>query len=141
MSVIRNAHFPVLVVPDSYTGGEPQKLLFASDLDVTRTPVASIIDVVKKLGVQLHILHVNNGGEDPHTADQLVQQLAPLQPVYHSVRDEEVGHGIQMYQAEVAADMLLILPHEHSLLERFFLKLHTSEIVHGSHVPVLCINH
>jgi nucleotide-binding universal stress UspA family protein len=141
MSVIRNAHFPVVVVPDSYTGGEPKTLLFASDLDLRQTPVASIIKVVKMLGVQLHILHVNNGGEDPHAADELVHQLAPLQPVYHSVRDEEVGHGIQESLSAVGADMLMILPHEHSLLERFFLKLHTNEIVHTSTIPVLCINH
>jgi nucleotide-binding universal stress UspA family protein len=139
-AVIRNADFPVLVVPDAYTGFRFSKLVFASDLDVAQTPVTTIKNVVQQLGMQLHVVHVYSGSEEPRSADGLLQELSSLQPLYSSIRDEEVDHGIQQFLSERDADMLMIAPHEHSLLERFFLKLHTSEIVHHSPIPVLCIS-
>jgi hypothetical protein len=36
---------------------------------------------------------------------------------------------------------LITLPKKHSMLERFFEKSITRELIHESHIPIMCIHH
>jgi len=140
MSVVRNVEYPVLVVPEGYAGTGFSNIVFASDLDTTKIPTGEIIQLVQTLGATLHIVHVYNNDEDRLEPTELMEKLSAINPVFKAIQNEDVAQGVEQYSNEVGADMLLILPHEHNLMERLFFKLHTSQFVHHSSIPVLCLN-
>ncbi len=140
MSVVRSVPHPVLVIPEGYKGSGFSKIVFASDLDITKIPTQQIIKLVQTLGAALHIVNVYNNEEDAIAPNELLEKLSVINPFFRAIQNEEVAHGVQQYIDEIKADILLILPHEHNLMERLFFKLHTSQFVHHSSIPVLCLN-
>ncbi len=140
MSVIRNTTTPVLVIPEGYARFQITKAVLASDLNSATTPVQKIIEIVQKLNTELHVVHVYDKSFEANAENDLMAQLKEVEPVYHAVQDDDIAHGLQQYISEINADLLLVLPHDHNLVERFFFKLHTKELIHTSQTPVLCVH-
>lgn len=140
MSVIRHTTTPVLAIPEGYSNFKISKTVLASDLSETTQSVHKILDVVKGLNSELHVVHVFSKNSETINENVILEQLQEVKPVFHAVQDTDIAHGLQRYINEINADLLLLLPHEHNLVERFFFKLHTSELVHKSNIPVLSIH-
>lgn len=140
-SVIRHVWIPVIAVPTNYTKTSLKKIVLAADLlDIKKIPTQKIIDLTLQLGATLDLVHVSGSSNIPDdVAQQLVQKLQPLQPAYHFVQHQNVKDGLLQYLQKSDADLLMVLPHEHSLVERLFFKLHTDDIVRHAPVPVMAI--
>ena len=76
---------------------------------------------------------------DDNKAPGFKNLLADLEPVYATIKNNEFVHGIEQYVRAHSIDMLMILPHKHSFVERLFFKTHTAELIEKLQVPIVCI--
>jgi hypothetical protein len=70
---------------------------------------------------RLHIVHITTEDEEVHAQPPLVQQLQALTPIYQALAYNNISEGLQTYAQQIAADLLIALPHQHSLLEGWLL--------------------
>ena len=140
-SVMRNNQLPVIAVPKDHKRYGLRKIVLAADLlDLSKIPTQRIIEITQQLGATLDLVHVAiNNASTVDASQQLLQKLQPLQPTFHTVQSSNVREGLVKYLHDSQADLLMVLPHEHSLIERIFFKLHTEDIVRHAPVPVMAI--
>ena len=137
LSLVKKCTHPVIAVPEGAAIKTPKRLALAVDLShAGEIPVQKIVTFKEALNADLHVVHVEQEGESL-TPDVLPQGLRNT--VYHSLKNEDVAKGISQLVAEQNIDMVVVLPHKHSLYERIFFKGHTKNLIESIPVPVLCI--
>lgn len=142
LSVLRHSNFPVLTVPEHYKEFSMKKIVLAADMqDVNTMPVNKIIEVAQLFNAHLQVVHVTSKAEANATAerDVLMQQLQPVKATYQTIHSDTVREGLSAYLEEERADLLLVLPHEHNLMERLFTKLHAEDLISHATIPVMAI--
>ncbi|HVK97430.1 MAG TPA: universal stress protein [Flavisolibacter sp.] len=140
ISIIKNTSCPVISVPANATISAPKNPILASDLRVDETPVEQIIRIIQLLHAKLHVVHIKEETTDVSASEErLLQSLSEVHPVFHTVTDDDVLHGLQEYVRINHADLLFVLPHKHSLYERLFFKLHTEGLIEKMPIPVMCL--
>lgn len=139
LSVVRHCTHPVITVPAFFTNRKIEKIAFATDLDEPVLLLPKISAFVKQLSASLHVIHVRIKKETA-SAEALTNLFSELQPVFHLIDEPNFFHGIQSYVHKNNIDMLIILPHKHSLLERIFFKTHTTELVEELDIPIVSFN-
>ncbi len=141
-SAIKHLQHPIIAVPSQFAYQPIQTLVLAADLaavdESTRNQIISLLRLFPNS--QLHIVHVKSEDEEATAQPPLVQQLQELTPAYEAIQHDNISVGLQNYIHKIAADLLVVLPHEHSMLESWFFKMHTKDIVKNAQVPVLCIH-
>lgn len=142
LSIIRNSQYPVIAVPAHFKEFSLQKVVLAADLQESgKVPTEKIAAIMQHLNASIHIVHVTSK-EDPNTEfqrDILLNKLQSFYPSYHVIQGEDVRDCLIRYLKEEKADLLLVFPHEHNLMERLFFKLHSLDIVKHSTIPVMTI--
>lgn len=137
LSIVKNCSHPVIAVPEGSALEMPRRIALAIDfLHAGEIPVQKITDLVQLLNAELHIVHVEQEGENL-PAQQLPEGLSHA--TYHSLKEEDVTKGIQHFVTEQNIDLVVVLPHKHNLYERLFFKGHTEGIIQSMPVPVLCV--
>ena len=134
LSIVRHTNIPVIVVPAQATG-DVKSIALAID-ERSKVPHQKIRDLVQAFGAQLHVIHVQ-----PKKAStrELTNAVEGIQIIPKTIMDDEFLHGIQTYLSQNQIDMLMILPHKHSFLERLTFKTHTEELLKKLPIPVICI--
>lgn len=140
LSAMRTLPIALFIIPDHYHFADLNSIVLATDLQyIDKLPVAQIIDIVQSLAAQLHVVHVYEEERKDQVAEEFVSRLQQVQPHFVAIRNENVTDGLQSYLKKENADVLIVLPHEHSWLERFFFKLHAERIARHVPIPVLSI--
>lgn len=140
VSVVRHCHYPVITVPESYTGAAVRRVIFATDLHPLDSAVVDRIrSIVHQLHAELHIVHVMTEEEEV-PADNFLRPFRDLTPHFRTVHNNDVTEGLEEYIHRVGADLIITLPHKHSLLESFLFKVHTREFVEHVDRPLLFIH-
>jgi nucleotide-binding universal stress UspA family protein len=140
VSVVRHCPYPVISVPETYRGREVRKIVFAADLQPLDPAVAQqITNIVHQLHAELDIVHVGVD-EEEMAAEAVLAPFQSLDPSYHSVRRDKVTEGLRDYIQTTGADLVIALPHKHSLLEAFLFKVHTRDFVDHLDTPLLFIH-
>lgn len=141
LSIIRNCTFPIISVPVHSKMMTPKNVVLGTDLtNIQEIPTQKIIDMIQLLQAKLHIVHIREKENDVQAAqEELLLRLSAVNPVFHSVTNENVLHGLQHYVDENNIDLLLVLPHKHNLYERLFFNLHTEGLIEKMQVPVMCV--
>lgn len=113
----------------------------ATDLqNIDEVPVEKVMEIIRLLKARLHVVHIREAKEEvPGAQKELMKRLADVQPMFHTVTDENVLNGLRKYLDDSHADMLVVLPHKHNLYERIFFKLHTEGLIEKMPVPVLSL--
>ncbi|MFM2145566.1 MAG: hypothetical protein RL732_402 [Bacteroidota bacterium] len=145
-NVIRKIKTPVLVVPEQAHYQPIQKVLYPSDFSYKTNHhlYDRLLEILDAYHARLSILHItlNHAGE---TSDKLMQKKEMEQvfrTVTHDFQEKEsssVTHGINEYLATHPADLVALVAHQHSFLERLFSKSHTNAIVYESPLPLLVL--
>ena len=90
----------------------------------------------EELNAKLHVIHVKTDNRAYERPDKTASEL---NAACHIVRDQEFVHGVQTYAIQNNIDLMIILPHRHSLMERLFFRTHTAELVQKLPIPIMCI--
>ncbi|MBD0331298.1 MAG: universal stress protein [Chitinophagaceae bacterium] len=141
LSIIRGIDFPVVAVPQGAKANAPENIVFATDLkNIDEVPAQKIIDVVRTLNAELHVVHIDVGNEyNSEAAARLNEMFRHIQPQYHEIRDENVAHGINTFVQQNNIDLILVIPHKHNLYERLFSTVHTKDILDKAQVPIMSL--
>jgi nucleotide-binding universal stress UspA family protein len=136
LSVIRASATPVIAVPDSTSEFKLQKIALASDGSSLGHHEEVIKNFVHTTGARLHVVHVKDSGNDRVSINNI---LPDLRPVYDTITGNDYSEAIATYLRTNDIDMLIVLPHRHSLMERLLFKTHTAELVKNIPFPVMTI--
>jgi nucleotide-binding universal stress UspA family protein len=141
ISIVRHSPVPVISVPEKSRIATPKNLVMATDLqNIDEVPVEKVMEIIRLLKARLHVVHIREAKEEvPGAQKELMKRLADVQPMFHTVTDENVLNGLRKYLDDSHADMLVVLPHKHNLYERIFFKLHTEGLIEKMPVPVLSL--
>jgi nucleotide-binding universal stress UspA family protein len=137
LSLVKECSYPVIAVPEGAAIEVPRKIALALDLlHDEAIPVTRIREFAQQLNAELHIVHVEQEGEDS-AGRQLPESLQGA--TFHSFREDDVTKGIQHFVTDHGIDLVVVLPHKHNLYERLFFKGHTQGLIKSMPVPVLSI--
>lgn len=147
LAVAESGVAPLLIVPRDHLLRSIKKVVYASDLiDVeTETPINSILQLVRPLHAEMHIVHVDYKlrRQSPATLlgqKQLMRYLHELNPVFETLSaHQDTATGIFDYVKTQQVDLILIASKNYSFLQRI---LHTSvrkKLLNMTDVPVILL--
>ena len=146
-SVISKVGVPVFVIPPGIHFKPFKKVGLATDLEavVDSTPVNKIRDFVQFYDAELHVLNVDYHRRHftPSTPGETLNMdslLAGMNPLYDFIENKDIDQGLNDFAEKNNMDLLITLPKKHSMLERFFEKRVTRELIHETHIPIMCIH-
>ena len=135
LSIIKHCKTPVIVVPENIKNYDVKNIGLALDLSGSSIPQEKIKHFATKLNAALHIVHVEtekNSNKD---------FLSPIPDITSAtiINDDEFVHGIESFVNEKQIDLIIILPHKHSVIEKIFFKTHTKELMQEITIPLMTI--
>jgi nucleotide-binding universal stress UspA family protein len=134
LSLARRSSIPVLSVPTGYNNFALRNIALATDHSGIAVKENDIKAFVFATGAQLHLIHVQESGKDSFDLKPL---LPDLHPIRKTLQHEEFGHAVDNYIRDNKVDLMIILPHHHSFMERLLYKTHTAELIQKLPIPVL----
>jgi nucleotide-binding universal stress UspA family protein len=145
--VIQQLTYPVLVVPPKATFIPVRKIGFACDYKkvIETTPVALLKKIVQDFNAELHVLNVvyNHSGSTEEKLTELKlsgELLKDLKPAYDTILSADTIYGINWFAEKEKIDWVVVIPKKHNLMEKMFSRSHTKELLHHTHLPVLCMH-
>lgn len=142
----RKSIFPILIVPEIAGFVSLNKIAIGIENDF-ETNLQSL-KILKQIGMAFHS-HVNlvrvlsfqapASNELTARSSHLLHSLEPLEAQYHFPRSEDTTSGLNDFVSESGAELLCVLPKQHSLLERIFIRSETRKLIFHSHVPLLLL--
>ena len=148
ISVISKVGVPVFVIPPGVRFKSFRKVGLATDLIgvIDNTPVSKIRELVEFFHAELHVLNVDYHRKHftPSTPEETLNMdslLAGMNPLYDFIENKDIDQGLNDFAEKNDLDLVITLPKKHSMLERFFEKSTTRELIHESHIPIMCIHH
>lgn len=136
LSVINHCEVPVISVPETVKEFSLNNIALAADHAGLGKQAEAIRRFIGALEARLHIVHIQ---ESDKTAPELKNLLPEFEPVCQTIRNEDFVHGLESYVQTNGIDLLMILPHKHSFIERTFFKTHTKELVQKIGIPIVSI--
>jgi nucleotide-binding universal stress UspA family protein len=147
LAIINKLNTPVIIIPPGLQFKSFKKIGLATDFRevVDRTPVIPIRALVNFFNAELHVLNVDYERkhfkpETPQESLNLDMLLSGMNPVYDFIESKDIDDGINSFAERNNLDLIITLPQKHSFLESLFEKSVTRELIHHTHIPLMCIH-
>lgn len=145
-NVARKVKTPVLVIPHDATYTPVKHITYASDFSY-KTSVQlfnPLIELARTFMAKIYILYVRqtHGGS---TEEELTGKRSNeiifegVEHEYAVIEEPSVNQGINRYLQQHKSEMLAMVAHKHTFLERLFSKNHTTAMAYETHVPLLIL--
>lgn len=139
-------NIPMLVVPEEASYRPPQKIALASDI----APETAIhtLDALSEIGERFHskvfiVRVISNRFEEVyellHRPAKLNRLSRALETQYTYAQHKDVAEAINFFIQAEGIHLLALVPHKHTLLEKWFFKSTTKTLIFKSHVPLLIL--
>jgi nucleotide-binding universal stress UspA family protein len=147
-SVVKDAHCPVLVVPDGAVFKAPKNIVIACDYNKDFENESMWIHVrefVKTFNSTVFILDVLNKKESTTveiatTGLKVEKFLNDIPHTLHFIEGEDLIESINNFVREKNADMLVMLPKRYNAIKRLFHKSNTRKVIFHTDIPVLTLH-
>jgi Universal stress protein UspA and related nucleotide-binding proteins len=145
-NVTRKVKTPVLVIPHDAGYRPISCITYASDFSYTTSSqlFAPLLELAQAYGSTINILHVRQ--QHSSAADAEKEGRTKTEELFQEVDHEyvttvetNVTQGISKYLKDHACELLVMVAHKHTFLERIFSKKHTTAMVYETHVPLLIL--
>lgn len=142
----RKSTQPMVVVPEVATFKSIERIAIATEMDVRSD--LSAFEWVKVIGgvfkSKVYIIRVLKSKssiveELSHRSHRLFNLLKPLDIEYKFPRNEDVTIALQDFSIDNNVDMIAVVPHHHTIMERIFIKSETRQLIFHTHVPLLIL--
>lgn len=145
-ATLRKATVPVLVIPEKAKYKKPEKIVFACDYD-PRTDVHTLDalkELMKTFNSKIYIVNVKRekeavSVENAIAGSKLEGKLCDVQHIYYFPEKDDLVEGINEFVENKQADMVAIIPHRYSLMDRLFHKSISKKMAFHTHVPLLAL--
>ena len=142
----RKSRIPVLIVPEEakFVSLDKMVLGIENDFETNLQPLQVIREIGMAFRSQVYLVRVLSfqapvASELTARSSHLMHTLEPLEAKYHFPRAEDTTTGLNDFVQETDADLLCVLPKQHSLLERIFTRSETRKLIFHSHIPLLLL--
>lgn len=144
--LVRQVKGNILVVPATSPMRPVQRVVLAVDGSaLNRTTVLEPLrELVSSRNAKLTLLTVDSAEEgkdvlSEETRSRLLHYFGPLEVDAHTVRDEDVAHGIGTYLSAHSVDLLVTIPHRKALIDVLNQRSVTRKLAYHPHVPLLTL--
>lgn len=142
----KHTKLPLLVVPEAATYQRPNKIALASDIapETDEHTLAALTKIGERFHSKVYVVRVIRDRFDEvfellHHPSRL-QALPPsLDTHYAYTQNKDVTEALQFYIQAEGIQLLAMVPHKHTLLEKWFFKSTTKTMIYKSPVPVLIL--
>ena len=141
--VIKMSSCPVIVVPEEAKIGRIRKIAYASNLEEEDImALDKVIKLANGLGAEVHCVHVQQEGEQIDIYKKELLEKAYRHDLTASpikvdvVKHEQVLDGLSSYIEETEIDLIVMLSHKKSLLNRILKGSYTWDLTFQSRIPV-----
>jgi nucleotide-binding universal stress UspA family protein len=144
-ALIGKTTVPLLVVPEEAKFKPVRSIALATDTDIAETANSHIADVLCEIGQQFHshlyVVRVENnvlkdGFERPN---RLHTKICTLSPEYLYPYGTNIKKSLQRFTNKNDITMLAMIPHQHTLLEKWFLTSETKAMAFATEIPLLVL--
>jgi nucleotide-binding universal stress UspA family protein len=146
INVSRKVKTPVLVVPHDATYVPVKHITYASDFTYKTSILLfnPLLELARAFGAKTHILFVrqNHGGDSEQELTGRKSSEIIFEGYDHeyvTIEEPSVNHGISKYLQQNSSELLVMVAHKHTFLERVFSKKHTTAMAYETHVPLLIL--
>jgi nucleotide-binding universal stress UspA family protein len=137
---------PLIVVPADAVFAVPKRIALASDI-TDNTDVHTLKPLQKiaaTFNSKVYVVRVIKRAMDEvvermETPERSIWFLTSLHPSFEFSQGENVARAMNSFVKQHAVDLIAVIPHEHTLLERIFTKSVTKDLVFHTHVPLLIL--
>ena len=145
-NVARKVKTPVLVIPHDTTYTPIKHITYASDFTY-KTSIQlfnPLLELARIYRPRVHILYIrqNHGGDSEQELSGKQSSEIIFEGIEHEyviVEEASVNQGISKYLQQQSSELLVMVAHKHSFLERVFSKDHTTAMAYETHVPLLIL--
>ena len=144
--IIRRQSNPVLVVPAKASFQLPATIAVASDFDpdFENEQYHLLIELAQKFDSMFKIVNVAVKGRQMKPSQaigkmKISRALAQYATEFHTIREDKVDEGLENFLEEQDPDLLVMIAHEHSFIDRLFGKVHTKEMSYKTRKPLLIL--
>jgi nucleotide-binding universal stress UspA family protein len=146
VDVSKHSEIPVIIVPANAKYAGIKTVLLAVDFkkSAETTPVAAIKKLLDITNAQLNILHVEASAGDEVNLDKekniIDSLLGNYHPQYHFLQGKDFTDAINEFAVENNADLIIVIPKKHGLIEGIFKRSHTKALAFHSHIPIMSVH-
>ncbi|MCB9282866.1 MAG: universal stress protein [Lewinellaceae bacterium] len=145
-TVARQAHCPVLLIPEgvSFTGF--RHILFASDYNAADPSMLDLLtNFAGRFQASIHFVHVETPGEEPEYAkieqrimDHLFKNGTPAFSFEMTcLRTDDFARGLEQYSAEKKIDLLVMVATQRKFWETLLHHSRTKEMILQAKIPLM----
>ncbi|KAA9040615.1 universal stress protein [Ginsengibacter hankyongi] len=142
----KNLHCPVIVIPENKKFTGIKNIALASDLkDVSETIHFDYIkNLLKLFDARLDIVCIMKNDSGVHKKEMtgaitFQNQLDKFHPQLHFITSPNIEAGVLEFAKDNKADLLIIIPKKHGLLESLFHKSQSKSFIDHPHIPMLFV--
>lgn len=145
-NVIRKIKKSVLIIPHDAVYRSISSITYSTDFSYKTNfhlfdPFFNIVSHFKATVSILHI-QLSHAGDHPDVLmgkKEVEELFRNFTTTYITLENNSVTHGIQQYLQNNKTDILVMVAHAHSFLERIFTKNHTTAMAYETHIPMLVL--
>jgi nucleotide-binding universal stress UspA family protein len=145
-NVARKVTTPVLVIPHDTAYTPIKHITYASDFSYKSSVQLfnPLLELSQAFQAKIHILYVrqNHGGKSEQELTGKRSNEIIFEGVEHEyaiIEEPSVNQGINRYLQQQKSELLAMVAHKHTFLERLFSKNHTTAMAYETHVPLLIL--
>jgi nucleotide-binding universal stress UspA family protein len=136
---------PVMIVPHVSRYSGIKNIALTSDFKnvAVTTPVLAIKTILEMFSASLHIVNVDNEHyvalTDEYLAERSKMQklFAEFNPEFYFIGMNDFYDAIDQFSKDRNIDLLIVVPKNHSFINRMFSASHTKKLAFHSSVPIL----
>lgn len=136
---------PILIIPYKYSNHNIQNILLA--LDIKNPPEEELLDRVNQLagicGAEIHFSWVH--GEDLNHSisetfkESIKGQCQGIEVHFQALKGSDIFGELENYASSIKAELIAVIPQNHSLLEKMIHRSVSKEIALNSEIPILAL--
>ncbi len=143
-TVLKNLHYPVIVVPQNAVFRHIKRIGLATDLkDIYDVPVNAIRSLANIFKAGVDIIHVCKNEDDKiENAARLTilkDRLKEFDPVAQFIISDNVEEALNKYAAQHHDDVLMVVGKKYNFFESLIHKSHSRQIARHTEIPVIAV--
>jgi nucleotide-binding universal stress UspA family protein len=147
-ALLQKSDLPLIVVPEGAAWFKPDHIALANDQDADDDTDAHLLDTLTELctrfSSKLYLVRIvknqfHASYEKFNSPHRLMRMTRSLEPVYECFEDRDEERGLNEFVRKFNINMLVLLPHHHSAIDKWFSKSTTRAMVFESVIPLLIL--
>jgi nucleotide-binding universal stress UspA family protein len=147
MQVLRDAHLPVLIVPeDTPLGKAIETILLTSDLkEMSTFPIRNLYEFLDALPGKLQVVNVQPKEREKYSVEtekaiaDLHKLLDKYDPGFNYINGSDVVEEVLGFAHKQHASLIIAVHHKYGFLSSLFHKSVTKKLAYNSNVPLLAL--